>query len=193
MRPPKRNWPRPKGHSVSIQREVAQQLCVKIPAILDLFGPDSAMASKRQRIEVTLETRLDSVTVAENICARAAESAGFCEDDCYKLSLAVREGVVNALRYGNEEQCHKKIHVSFAVENGKFVVCIADQGRGFDPSSLPDPLADDNLLKTSGRGVFLMRTIMDEWDVERSDSGAEVVMAKRLPASGNRTRSPRGG
>ena len=96
--------------------------------------------------------------------------------------MAVREGVVNAFRWGNQEQCHKKIYLRFDVQDGKFVVRIGDQGGGFDPSCVPDPLADENLLKTSGRGIFLMRTFMDEWDVGRSaDGGAELIMAKRLP------------
>ena len=144
------------------------------------------MLSGSQRVEVRLDTRLDSVTLAETICVRAAESAGFDEDDCHRISMAVREGVVNAFRWGNEEQCHKKIYVSFDVDDGKFIVRIADQGRGFDPASVPDPRSDENLLKTSGRGIFLMRTFMDEWDVGRSShGGAELVMAKRLPIPGN--------
>jgi len=135
-----------------------------------------------QRTDVTLESRLDSITVAENICTRMAESAGFGEDDCYRISMAVREGVVNAFHWGNEEQSHKKIFLSLQLQDDKLVVSITDQGQGFDMSDVPDPLAEDNILKTSGRGIFLMRTFMDEWMVSRShEGGAILVMAKRLP------------
>jgi serine/threonine-protein kinase RsbW len=135
-----------------------------------------------QRTDVTLESRLDSITVAENICTRMAESAGFGEDDCYRISMAVREGVVNAFHWGNEEQSDKKIFLTLQVQENKLVVSITDQGRGFDVSDIPDPLAEDNILKTSGRGIFLMRTFMDEWMVRRSnEGGAMLVMAKRLP------------
>ena len=142
--------------------------------------PDSA-----NRIEVTLETLLDSVALAEGITERVARAAGFNDDDCLKIGMSVREGVINAFRYGNQEQRHKKIQLIFEVEDDKFVVHIVDQGRGFELCEVPDPLAEENLLKTSGRGIFLMRTFMDEFDVRRStQGGAELVMAKK------RARSP---
>jgi serine/threonine-protein kinase RsbW len=137
--------------------------------------PDSA-----NRIEVTMETLLDSVALAEGITERVARAAGFNDDDCLKIGMSVREGVINAFRYGNEEQRHKKIHLIFEVEEDKFVVHIVDQGRGFELCEVPDPLAEENLLKTSGRGIFLMRTFMDEFEVRRStQGGAELVMAKK--------------
>ena len=129
-----------------------------------------------------METLIDSISLAEEICGRVAKSAGFDEDACLKISLSVREGVINAFRYGNEEQRHKKIHLIFEVNPDKFVIHICDQGIGFDLSQVPDPLAEENLLKVSGRGIFLMRTFMDEFDLRRSsDGGAELVMAKKLP------------
>ena len=138
------------------------------------------MSQQSERIEVSLETHFDSVDRAEEISLRAAQTCGFCEDDCQKICLAVREGIVNAIRYGNEERRDKKIFLSFAFADDKMVVRILDQGRGFDLSDIPDPLAEENLLKTSGRGIFLMRTFMDEFAVLRpSSGGAELVMAKR--------------
>jgi len=138
--------------------------------------PDAA-----NRIEVTMETLLDSVALAEGITERVARAAGFNDDDCLKIGMSVREGVINAFRYGNEEQRHKKIQLSFEVMDDKFVVHIIDQGRGFDLHEVPDPLAEENLLKTSGRGIFLMRTFMDEFELRRTpQGGAEVIMAKRL-------------
>jgi len=141
-----------------------------------------AMLNESKRIEVTLETLLDSANLAEGICHRVAASAGFNEDDCHRICMSVREGVVNAFRYGNEEQRHKKIQLIFEVRGEKFVIHILDQGQGFDLAEVPDPLAEENLLKCSGRGIFLMRTFMDEFEVHRSRSGgAELIMAKRLP------------
>ena len=141
--------------------------------------PDSA-----NRIEVTMETLLDSVALAEGITERVARAAGFNDDDCLKIGMSVREGVINAFRYGNREQRHKKIQLIFEVEDDKFVVHIVDQGRGFELCEVPDPLAEENLLKTSGRGIFLMRTFMDEFDVRRStQGGAELVMAKKRARS----------
>jgi serine/threonine-protein kinase RsbW len=141
----------------------------------------NAMQNAANRIEVTMETLLDSVALAEGITERVARAAGFHDDDCLKIGMSVREGVINAFRYGNEEQRHKKIQLNFEVTEEKFVVHIVDQGRGFDPRQVPDPLAEENLLKTSGRGIFLMRTFMDEFEVRRTpQGGAELVMAKKL-------------
>ena len=139
------------------------------------------MNHKSERIEFSLETQFESVDRAEELSLRAAQSCGFCEDDCQKICLAVREGVVNAIRYGNREQRDKKIILTFVKAGDKMVVHILDQGRGFDLADIPDPLAEENLLKTSGRGIFLMRAFMDEFAVFRpTGGGAELVMAKHL-------------
>jgi serine/threonine-protein kinase RsbW len=134
-----------------------------------------------KRIEVALETLFESVDRAEEISLRAAQSCGFSEDDCQKIGLSVREGVVNAIRYGNQQQREKRILVTVEMCDDKLVVRILDQGRGFNLADVPDPLAQENLLKTSGRGIFLMRTFMDEFVVLcPSGGGAELVMTKRL-------------
>jgi len=116
---------------------------------------------------------------------RTSSSLGFGEDDRDKIALAVREGVANALYYGNQERPEKLIRLIFEVDTDRFIVRILDQGRGFRLEDVPDPLAQENLLKTSGRGIFLMRAFMDEFDVLRpSGGGAELVMTKRLPQCG---------
>jgi serine/threonine-protein kinase RsbW len=142
------------------------------------------MPSEPQRIEVVLETLLDSVLLAEGICMRVACSAGFDVDDGEKICMAVREAVINAFRYGNQEQRDKKIRLIVEVEDDRLVVHVMDQGSGFDLESVADPLAEENLLKTSGRGILLMRTFMDEFEVRRSSSGgAWLKMTKLLPHS----------
>lgn len=139
------------------------------------------MNYQSERIEVSLASQFESVDRAEELSLRAAQTCGFCEDDCQKICLAVREGVVNAIRYGNGERPEKKVRLTFVLAPDKMVVHILDQGRGFDLADIPDPLSEENLLKTSGRGIFLMRTFMDEFAVFRpSSGGAELVMAKRL-------------
>jgi len=142
------------------------------------------MSTETQRIEVTLETLLDSVALAEEICLRIADAAGFDDDDCHKIGMSVREGVINAVQYGNHEQRDKKIYLTFELAADKMVIRVLDQGSGFDVEDVPDPLAEGNLLKTSGRGIFLMRAFMDEFAVRRGQQGgAELIMAKRYPAS----------
>ena len=146
------------------------------------------MASAHQRVEVTLDTQLESVDLAENIVVRVAEAAGFAEDDVHKLGMAVREGVINAYNYGNAQDPQKKILLVVEFEPEKMIVHIVDEGRGFELSEVADPLAEENLLRTSGRGIFLMRAFMDDLAVRRGPTGgADLVMSKKLPhrAAGN--------
>jgi serine/threonine-protein kinase RsbW len=142
------------------------------------------MAPETKHLEVTLETHVESVNLAEEMCLRVAESVGFGEDDCYRIGMSVREGVINAFHYGNQERPDKKIHLAVDLTPEKMIIHVLDEGKGFDLSSVPDPLAQENLLSTSGRGIFLMRAFMDEFDVVSGRTGgAEIIMSKKLPAS----------
>jgi serine/threonine-protein kinase RsbW len=137
------------------------------------------MHSKPQRIEVVLETLIESIALAEDVGVRVAVAGGFDEDDQYKIGLAVHEAVMNAFQYGNKEQRERKIRVVFELHPEKLVIHVTDQGTGFQLSDVPDPRNDENVLGDSGRGVLLMKAFMDEFDVLVSASGgAEVVMAK---------------
>jgi serine/threonine-protein kinase RsbW len=151
------------------------------------------MPAKSQRIEVTLETLLESVDLAESISMRVAEAAGFPEEEVHKIGMAVREGVINAYNYGNQQDRQKKIMMTVELEPANMIVRVLDQGKGFELTEIPDPLAEENLLRTSGRGLFLMRAFMDEFKVERGpEGGAELVMVKKLPqaVSGNGKHQP---
>jgi serine/threonine-protein kinase RsbW len=139
------------------------------------------MPSKPQRFEVTLETLIESIALAEEVGVRVAAMAGFGADDQYKIGLAVHEGVMNAFQYGNKQRRERKIHVIFEVHEDKLVVHVVDQGAGFRLEDVPDPRDDENVLEDSGRGVLLMKAFMDEVDVLSSSAGgAELIMAKRL-------------
>ncbi|HEX8872718.1 MAG TPA: ATP-binding protein, partial [Candidatus Acidoferrum sp.] len=100
--------------------------------------------------------------------------------------MAVREGVINAFHYGNQERPDKKIHLAIDLTQDKMVIRVMDEGKGFRLSDVPDPLAEENLLSTSGRGIFLMRAFMDEFDVVAGRTGgAEIVMSKKIPMLGS--------
>ncbi len=143
------------------------------------------MAPDTKHLEVTLETQVESVNVAEEMCLRVAEAAGFNEEECYRIGVSVREGVINAFHYGNQERRDKKIHLAVDLTPDKMIIHVLDEGKGFDLSTVPDPLAQENLLSTSGRGIFLMRAFMDEFDVVPGRTGgAEIIMSKRLPSPG---------
>lgn len=132
-------------------------------------------------VERLLESTLESVDNAEELALKMAERAGVDEDDLMKIGMAVRESMVNAVVHGNRYNANKKIRFSVATEPERFTIQIADQGEGFDFESVPDPLAPENLMRTSGRGIFLMRSFMDEFQMRHLDSGGiEVTLIKNL-------------
>jgi serine/threonine-protein kinase RsbW len=144
------------------------------------------MAPDTKHLEITLETQVESVNLAEEMCLRVAEAAGFGEDDCYRIGVSVREGVINAFHYGNQERPEKKIHLAVDLTPEKMIIHVVDEGSGFQLADVPNPLAEENLLSTSGRGIFLMRAFMDEFDVVSGRTGgAEIVMSKKLPTAGS--------
>jgi len=140
------------------------------------------MAAITQRIEITFETLLESVDLAESVVMRVAEASGFDDEDVHKIGMAVREGVINAFNYGNQQDRSKKIRMTVELEPERMIVYVLDEGKGFELTEVPDPLAEENLLRTSGRGLFLMRAFMDEFTVQRGPGGgAELVLIKKLP------------
>jgi serine/threonine-protein kinase RsbW len=152
------------------------------------------MTAGAKHLEITLETQVESVNLAEEMCLRVAEAAGFGEDDCYRIGMSVREGVINAFHYGNQERPEKKIHLALDITPEKLIIRVLDEGTGFTLADVPDPLAEENLLSTSGRGIFLMRAFMDEFDVVQGRTGgAEIVMSKRLPRPGGNSTNGRSG
>jgi serine/threonine-protein kinase RsbW len=138
-----------------------------------------------KHLEVVLDTHVESVNLAEEMCLRLAEAVGFNEDECYRIGMSVREGVINAFHYGNQERPEKKIHLAIDLTEEKMIIHVMDEGKGFRLEDVPDPLAEENLLSTSGRGIFLMRTFMDEFSVVPGRTGgAELIMSKKIPSGG---------
>jgi serine/threonine-protein kinase RsbW len=144
------------------------------------------MPQDTKHLAIALDTQVESVNLAEEMCLRVAEAAGFGEDDCYRIGMSVREGVINAFHYGNQERPEKKIYLELDLTPEKMIIHVLDEGKGFNLIDVPDPLAEENLLSTSGRGIFLMRAFMDEFAVVPGRTGgAEIIMSKKLPQVDN--------
>jgi serine/threonine-protein kinase RsbW len=134
-----------------------------------------------ESVDRLLESKLDSVDEAENLVIQMAEKAGFEEDDLHKIAMSVRETMVNAVVHGNRYSAHKKVHVTVSNGPGRLEIRIADQGEGFELTEVPDPLNEENLLRNSGRGIFLMKAFMDEVQIHRAQpAGTEVTLVKYL-------------
>ena len=125
---------------------------------------------------------LDFVQVVSDQISRMV---GLDDDARHWVGVAVRESVINAIKHGNANDERKRVHVEFTPIDSTdplpgVVIRVRDEGPGFDPDTLPDPLAPENLLKASGRGIFLIRSFMDEMVLRRAaEGGMEVVMVKR--------------
>ena len=132
------------------------------------------------RVAYTLDSTLDSVNMVEQTAEQLATKAGFSDEDLHKITMSVREAAVNAVLHGNAYDPGKKITVAYETTPETLAITISDEGGGLDPAALPDPLAEENLLKTSGRGIFLIRSFMDEVKIRDLHPGTEIVLIKRM-------------
>src|SRR5579884_486073 len=132
-----------------------------------------------QTVETQLDSTLESVDEAESTVLRVAGEAGLEEDDLHALGMAVREAAVNAVVHGNRYNARKKVHLRVARTPDRLTVGIGDEGEGFALDSLADPLAPENLLRQSGRGLLLIRAFVDEFELlRRQPRGTEVRLVK---------------
>jgi len=128
-----------------------------------------------------LDSTLDAVDTAEALVTEAAQRAGISEDDLPGLGMAIRECVANAVVHGNRYNAKKKVELTIAEGESNLEILVADQGDGFTLEEVPDPLAEENLLKQSGRGILLIRAFVDEFEVrKREPQGTEVRLVKNL-------------
>jgi serine/threonine-protein kinase RsbW len=133
-------------------------------------------------LEQVLESTLDSVDGAEETVLREAQQVGFDEDDLHKIGISLRECMVNAVVHGNRYNTRKKVHLKVTRTPERLTIVVGDEGDGFDPAAVPDPLAGDNLLRGSGRGVMLIQAFMDEFQIsKREPRGTEAKMVKYKP------------
>jgi serine/threonine-protein kinase RsbW len=132
-------------------------------------------------VDLLLDSTLDSVDVAEEAVLKEAQELGFDEDDMHKIGMSVRECMVNAVVHGNRYNARKKVHLMIQRTADRLAIVVQDEGEGFDMADLPDPLANENLLRHSGRGLLLIQAFMDEFQIRpREPKGTEVKMVKIL-------------
>ena len=127
---------------------------------------------------LVLPSTLSTVEVVEAKAIEYAERAGFDEDTASQLAMVSREAAVNAVLHGNKKDPGKDVKARFTLTADALSIRIADQGGGFDPSDVPDPLSPEGLLRPSGRGIFLMRAIMDEVNFRQLSPGTEITLVK---------------
>jgi serine/threonine-protein kinase RsbW len=136
-------------------------------------------------VRLDFHSSLEMLDFVQMVSDHVGRMAGLEGDALHWVSVAVRESVINAIKHGNCSDVCKRVHIEFTALEGKqhpgIAIRVRDEGCGFDPSTLADPLAPENLLKASGRGIFLMRSFMDEMTFRRApEGGMEVRMVKRI-------------
>ena len=140
-------------------------------------------------VHLEFTSALEMADIVQAVSDHVGRSVGLDEDTLQSVSVAVRECVVNAIRHGNRGDHGKHVFVDFETsargEEAELLIRVRDEGEGFDPEKLPDPSSDENLLKASGRGIFMARFYMDDVRMRRAaQGGMEVVLIKRVRPGG---------
>ena len=152
-------------------------------SVLSDRGASTSETAKSILLEIS--STFEMLKVVDLISEQFAQIAGLDEDGAHCLGVAVREAVANAMKHGNRNDFRKRTHVEYAAcvdhAQPRVVVRVRDEGHGFDMTRLPDPLAPENISVTSGRGIFLMRALMDDVQVHHLPAGGtEIVLAKAI-------------
>ena len=140
-------------------------------------------------IRLEFASAFDMLDFVQVVSDHIGRMAGLDDDQLHWVGVAVRESVVNAIKHGNQGDESKRVVVEFTTvpsrDPEELVIRVEDEGEGFDPENLADPLAPENILKSSGRGIFLIRSFMDEVVVRRKATrGMQIRMVKKVPRNG---------
>ena len=136
---------------------------------------------KPRKFELEFSSDTKYLENVEKLSTKVARYAKLSESDSDDLGIVTTELVNNAIHHGNKNDPDKLVHITFTVDDNKIELRIQYQGSGFNPDKLKDPLAPENLLNESGRGIFLIRNLMDGLDFKFTDTGTETIVIKNLP------------
>lgn len=131
-------------------------------------------------IGLTISSSFQFIELVASVTDNLTQIVGFGQEESHWIGLSVRESVINAIKHGNKLDDSKSVDVRFEIGEQEITIYVRDCGEGFDPSILPDPLDPTNLLNPNGRGIFYMRTFMDEVAFSKHPQGGTIVkMFKR--------------
>jgi serine/threonine-protein kinase RsbW len=135
-------------------------------------------------VKLDIASRFEMLEMVQTVLQHLSAMVGFDDEAAHYVSVAVRESVVNAIKHGNAMDESRRVYIEFEVQPRALEVSVRDEGAGFDPDAVPDPVAPENLLKACGRGIFFMRSFMDEVSYSFPGRGGTLVrMCKKLPAT----------
>jgi serine/threonine-protein kinase RsbW len=135
-------------------------------------------------IEVIISSALENLDLIQALTDCITHYMSFDEDSAHWIGMSVRESVTNAIQHGNKLDLGKKVDIRFEIRVDRLSISVRDQGHGFKAEEVPNPLDAENLLKPSGRGIFYIRTFMDEVEFRPlSKGGMEVYMVKKISSN----------
>jgi serine/threonine-protein kinase RsbW len=142
-----------------------------------------------QVVRLEFSSMVEMLDFVQVVSDHVGRTFGFDDDAIHWVGVAIRESVINAIKHGNRHDAGKHVFVEFSTAKMSgaeaavdLTILVRDQGEGFDPAAVADPLAPENLLKSSGRGIFLIRSFMDDVELRRGrEGGMEMRMVKRIP------------
>jgi serine/threonine-protein kinase RsbW len=152
-----------------------------------IHAVSTVMPEPETTVRLSFSSAFEMLDMVQLVSDQIGRGLRFDEDALTWMEVAVRESVINAIKHGNRHDRKKHVTVEFTTRPApapeELVIVVRDQGDGFDPDGIADPLAPENLLKSSGRGIFFMRSFMDDVQLARLPGGGmEVRMVKRLTA-----------
>ena len=136
------------------------------------------MAEEKYHLEI--ESDPNNLITVEEFVNYFCKDVNLPDEKLSNVLLAVTEATTNAIIHANKCDHTKKVTIDASDENSKLIIKIKDEGEGFDPGNIPDPTEPENLLKDSGRGIYLMKVYMDDLQYNRTPSGMELVLTVNL-------------
>ena len=141
------------------------------------------MSPEGHVVRIEMPSSFELLDLVQLLSDRLSALAGLDEDSTHWVSVAVRESAINAIKHGNREDRAKRVTVEFTLrpraKPGEFIIGVLDEGAGFEPDMVANPLDPENMLKSSGRGIFFMRSFMDDVSIERRPEGGMAVRKRK--------------
>ena len=137
------------------------------------------MPAEEPQVRISIGSRFEHIDLIQVVVDDALERLGLDDDSRHWVGIAIREAVANAIKHGNQQDPEKEVEVELAIIGDEAIIRVIDQGEGFDPQQVEDPLAPENLLKPNGRGIFYMNNFMDEIEYDTRPEGGTVVTLRK--------------
>lgn len=137
------------------------------------------MSSDENLVLLSIGSKFENIELVQVVLDDSLRETAMDDDSRYWVGIALREALANAIKHGNKEDPSKQVEVELRIDDEQVIVLIQDQGEGFDPKRVENPLEPDNLLKPDGRGIFYMNRFMDEITYDFAPEGGTVVKLRK--------------